>query len=102
MPVAPAVSYPGVYIQEVVSEVRTITPVETATTAFIGRALRGPKDEPIVVNSYADFGRIFGGLWLESSLGYAVNRFFLNGGSKAVIVRLYHPTPARSPLRRGK
>ena len=101
MPVAPAVSYPGVYIQEVVSEVRTITPVETATTAFIGRALRGPVNEPIVVNSYADFGRIFGGLWLEGSLGYAVNHFFLNGGSKAVIVRLYHP-PAKSPARRGK
>jgi phage tail sheath protein FI len=102
MPVAPAVSYPGVYIQEVVSEVRTITPVETATTAFIGRALRGPVNEPIVVNGYADFGRIFGGLWLEGSLGYAVNHFFLNGGSKAVIVRLYHSTPAKSPLRRGK
>jgi phage tail sheath protein FI len=92
MPVAPAVSYPGVYIQEVVSEVRTITPVETATTAFIGRALRGPVDEPVICNSYADFQRVFGGLWLESSLGYAVNQFFLNGGSKAVIVRLYHPS----------
>jgi phage tail sheath protein FI len=91
MPVAPAVSYPGVYIQEVPSDVRTITPVDTATTAFIGRALRGPVNQPIVINSYADFGRIFGGLWLESSLGYAVNHFFLNGGSKAVIVRLYHP-----------
>jgi ABC-type transport system substrate-binding protein len=39
MPVAPQVSYPGVYIQEVPSEVRTIVPVETATTAFVGRAL---------------------------------------------------------------
>jgi hypothetical protein len=93
MPVAPAVSYPGVYIQEVPSDVRTITPVETATTAFIGRALRGPVNQPIVINSYADFQRVFGGQWLESSLGYAVNHFFLNGGSKAVIVRLFHPTP---------
>jgi phage tail sheath protein FI len=89
MPVAPQVSYPGVYIQEVPSDVRTITPVETATTAFIGRALRGPVNQPLVINSYADFQRVFGGLWLESKLGYAVNHFFLNGGSKAVIVRLF-------------
>jgi phage tail sheath protein FI len=93
MPVAPAVSYPGVYIQEVPSDVRTITPVETATTAFIGRALRGPVNQPVICNSYADFQRVFGGLWLKSSLGYAVNDFFLNGGSKAVIVRLFRPTP---------
>jgi phage tail sheath protein FI len=91
MPVAPAVSYPGVYIQEVPSDVRSIVPVETATTAFIGRALRGPVNKPVICNGYADFQRIFGGLWLESSLGYAVNHFFLNGGSKAVIVRVYHP-----------
>jgi phage tail sheath protein FI len=91
MPVAPAVSYPGVYIQEVESDVRTIVPVDTATTAFIGRALCGPVNQPLLINSYADFQRVFGGLWLESSLGYAVNHFFLNGGSKAIIVRLYHP-----------
>jgi len=92
MPVAPAVSYPGVYIQEVPSDVRTIVPVDTATTAFIGRALRGPVDKPVLCTSFADFQLIFGGLWLESSLGYAVNQFFLNGGSKAVIVRLYRST----------
>jgi phage tail sheath protein FI len=102
MPVAPAVSYPGVYIQEVPSDVRTITPVETATTAFIGRARRGPVNEPLVINSYADFQRVFGGLWRESSLGYAVNHFFLNGGSKAIIVRLYHPPSPASAPRRAK
>jgi uncharacterized protein len=89
MPV-PSVSYPGVYIQEVESEVHTIVSVDTATTAFIGRALRGPVNEPVVIHNWADFERNFGGLWLESGLGYAVKQFFLNGGSKAVIVRLYH------------
>lgn len=97
MPVVPAVNYPGVYIQEVESDVHTIVPVDTATTAFIGRALRGPVNQPILINSYADFQRVFGGLWLESNLGYAANQFFLNGGSKAIIVRLYHPSsPASS------
>lgn len=42
MPVT--LSYPGVYIEEVPSGVRTITGVATSITAFIGRALRGPVD----------------------------------------------------------
>ena len=88
MPVVPPVNYPGVYIQEVESGVHTIMAVDTATTALIGRALRGPVNQPVVIHSFGDFQRIFGGLWLQSKLGYAVDQFFLNGGSKAVIVRL--------------
>lgn len=88
MPITP--TYPGVYIEEITSGVRTITGVATSITAFIGRAVRGPTDTPIIINSYSDFERIFGGLWVESSLGYAVRDFYLNGGSQAIIVRLYH------------
>ncbi|HKR58535.1 MAG TPA: hypothetical protein VJS64_02280, partial [Pyrinomonadaceae bacterium] len=84
-------TYPGVYIEEIPSGVRTITGVATSITAFIGRALRGPTDEPVTINSFADFERIFGGLWVDSTLGYAVRDFYLNGGSQAIIVRLYRP-----------
>ena len=90
MPVQP--TYPGVYVEELSSGVHTITGVATSITAFIGRALRGPVNEPVTINSYAEFERTFGPLWLESSLGYAVRDFYLNGGSKAVIVRLFYPT----------
>src|SRR5437762_8861956 len=83
-------TFPGVYIEEIPSGVRTIVGVATSITAFIGRALRGPSDEPVVINNYGDFERVFGGLWVESSLGYAVRDFYLNGGSQAIIVRLYH------------
>jgi uncharacterized protein len=92
MPVTP--TYPGVYIEEIPSGVRTITGVATSITAFIGRALRGPVNWAVTINSYADFERIFGGLWLESSLGYAVRDFYLNGGSQAIIVRLFNPVYA--------
>ncbi|MCL4705852.1 phage tail sheath subtilisin-like domain-containing protein [bacterium] len=87
MPVTP--TYPGVYIEEVPSGVRTITGVATSITAFIGRALLGPVNKAVTINSFGDFERNFGGLWLESSLGYAVRDFYLNGGSQAVIVRLF-------------
>ena len=77
MPITP--TYPGVYVEELPSGVRTITGVATSITAFIGRALRGPVDEPVTINNYGDFERIFGGLWRKSSLGYAVQDFYLNG-----------------------
>jgi phage tail sheath protein FI len=84
-------SYPGVYIEEIPSGVRTITGVATSITAFIGRAQRGPTDKAITINNFSDFERIFGGLWIESTLGYAVRDFYLNSGSQAIIVRLFHP-----------
>ncbi len=86
MPVTP--TFPGVYIEEVPSAVRTIIGVATSITAFVGRALRGPVNEPTRVQSLADFERVFGGLWVESTLSYAVQHFFLNGGSDALIIRV--------------
>ncbi len=83
-------TYPGVYISEIPSGVRTITGVATSIAAFIGQALRGPTDTPVSINSYADFERTFGGLWGQSCLGYAVRDFYRNGGSQAIIVRLFH------------
>ena len=82
-------TYPGVYVEEIASGVRTITGVSTATTAFVGRALKGPVDEPVVIHSFTDFDRIFGGLWVNSSMSFAVNHYFANGGSEAVIVRVF-------------
>lgn len=82
-------SYPGVYVEEVPSGVRAITGVATSVTAFVGRTRRGPSDRPLVVTSFGDFERVFGGLWTESRLGFTVRDFFLNGGSTAVIARLF-------------
>ncbi|MDE2628220.1 MAG: phage tail sheath family protein [Burkholderiales bacterium] len=85
-----ALSYPGVYIEELPSGVRTITGVATSITAFVGRALRGPVDDPLRIYSFADFERNFGGLWADSTMSYAVNQYFQNGGSDAIIVRLHN------------
>ena len=87
MPVT--LSYPGVYIEEVPSGVRTIVGVATSITAFIGRAARGPVDDPVVVNNFGDFERVFGGLGLNFPMSYAVRAFFINGGVQAIAVRLY-------------
>lgn len=86
MPIQP--TYPGVYIEEVSSGVRTITGVATSITAFLGRALRGPVNDPVTLNNFGDFERQFGGIWSESMMSYAVRDFYQNGGGKAVIIRL--------------
>lgn len=82
-------TYPGVYIEEIPSGVRTITGVATSITAFIGRAQRGPVNEPVTIFNFGDFERVFGGLHTDYPMGYAVRDFYLNGGGQAIIVRLF-------------
>src|SRR5437016_13065085 len=95
MPRSPV--FPGVHIEEISTGVRTITGGATSIAAFIGRAKRGPIDtdeaSPVTINSFADFERIFGGLWADSTLGFAVRDFFLNGGTQAVIAAIYRDPP---------
>lgn len=82
------VSYPGVYIQEVPSGVRTITSVSTSIAAFIDFFKEGPMNEAVQIFGMADFDRIFGGLDKRSMASYAISQFFLNGGTQAYVVRV--------------
>ncbi|MFO1406275.1 MAG: hypothetical protein U1F08_01945 [Steroidobacteraceae bacterium] len=59
-----------------------------ASCAFVGRALRGPVNRPVTVRGYAEYQHVFGGLWQPSPMSYAVEQFFENGGTQAVIVRV--------------
>jgi phage tail sheath protein FI len=95
MPIAP--TYPGVYIQELPSQFRAITGVATSVAAFIDWFPRGPLNEAIQVNSWADVERTFGGLHARSEASYALDQFFANGGSTAWVVRVGNSaTPADS------
>ena len=84
MPVSP--TFPGVYVEEIPSGVRTITGVATSITACEGRTLSGPTTDPVLVTSFGEFERLFGGLHVDVPLAYSVRDFFLNGG----IVRHVH------------
>ena len=85
----PTLLSPGVYIEELPSAVRTVTGVPTSITAFVGAAWKGPTDDPIEVSGFADFERKFGGLW-RGSLMSTVQQFFSNGGSRALITRVFN------------
>src|SRR5512132_95043 len=88
-------TFPGVYVEEISSGVHTITGVGTSITAFVGRALSGPVNEAVTINSFGAYERTFAGLWLESSMRFAGRAFYLNGGAQAIIVRLFAPTDAQ-------
>jgi phage tail sheath protein FI len=76
-------------IEEITRGESTITGVATSITAFLGRAISGLVNEPITINNYGDFERQFGGLGVDYPMSYAVRDFYLNGGSQAIIIRLY-------------
>lgn len=96
MPVA--VSYPGVYVEEIPSGVRTISGVATSIAAFVdffAQGTTGPSNA-VQIFSFADFERQFGGLDSRSEASYAIQQFFLNGGSQAYVVRVASATSGKA------
>jgi len=101
--------HPGVYTVELPSAVRPIEGVSTSTAAFIGYASKGPipgtklpngrAAEPLLVTSFTEYQRNFGGFRVDSFLSYAARAFFENGGQRLYIVRVVGaPTsPPSSP-----
>jgi len=81
-------TYPGVYLFEAPSGVRTIVGAPTAVAAFVGPTRLGADRRATRVASFGDFERAFGGLSAGSYLSYGVMHFFQNGGGEAVVVRV--------------
>ncbi len=86
---------PGVYVEEFESGPRPMQGVSTSTAGFVGMAQRGPViGAPELVTNISDFRRYFGGYLPESVykehryLAYAVEQFFIQGGSRAYIMRV--------------
>jgi uncharacterized protein len=86
MPVSP--TYPGVYVQEVPSGVRTIVGVSTSVTMFVGRTKSGPMDRAIRLNNYTEFVRTFGDDPAISDMARYAKLFFLNGGTDCYVMRI--------------
>ena len=92
----------GIFIDEQNGPEHAIGRVAAGVTAFVGRALKGPLDTPVVLGSFADYQRIFGGLWQPSALSYAIEQFFECGGTSAIVVRVANGAqPPTISLRAG-
>ena len=93
MPIA--TTYPGVYVEELPSDVHTITGVSTAVTAFLGYFKQGPMNKPVQIFSVADLERNFGILDVSSEAAYGIRQFFANGGAEAWVVRVAASTSSK-------
>ncbi len=89
---------PGVYVEEFDSGPTPMQGVGTSTAGFIGLAEKGPAiGSPVLVTGPADFSRKFGGYLHENEFGdyrflaHAVNHFFINGGTRAFVMRVVPP-----------
>lgn len=78
----------GIDVLEESGAEQTIARAPTGITAFVGRTLRGPLHRPVAVHGFADYQRIFGGLWQPSTVSYAIEQYFDSGGSTALVVRV--------------
>jgi phage tail sheath protein FI len=81
-------TYPGVYVEEVPSGVRTIVGVSTSVGLFLGTAARGPIGEPVLCTNYLAFAREFGEDPTAGQLVHYVRLFFMNGGTSCWVMRL--------------
>ena len=78
----------GITVTEIAAMGQPIDVSPETTAAFVGRALRGPLNTPVLVKSFGEFRRRFGDVWTRSSLGPAAKQFFEHGGLRLYIVRI--------------
>lgn len=81
---------PGVYVEEVPSGARPIEAVGTSTPAFVGHvdSPGAPVGEPVPVNNWLQYLRMFPTDGPSSPLTLAVHGFFGNGGQRCFVLNV--------------
>src|SRR5262245_18205091 len=97
---------PDVYVEEIDTGSKPIEGVSTSTAGVLGVAERGPANVPILVTSYGEYTRWFGGQLdpaafanaqgLHCYLPHSVDGFFTNGGKRLYVTRVEAPGAART------
>jgi phage tail sheath protein FI len=79
---------PGVYIEEISGGVKPIEGVSTSTAGIVGAAERGPA-ETMLITSWLEYQRWYGGYVFDVSyMPHAVEGFFNNGGQRIFVRRV--------------
>lgn len=80
---------PGVYIQEVALQ-QAVQPANTANAvgAFVGSLPKGKTTAPVLVSTWTDFVKAFGGLNDSYPTTWAAYNFFANGGRDLYVKRV--------------
>ncbi len=78
----------GITVTEIAAMGQPIDVCPETTAAFVGRALRGPLNTPVLITNFGEFRRRFGDVWGRSSLGPAAKQFFEHGGNRLYVIRV--------------
>src|SRR6266545_2082707 len=115
---------PGVYVEEVSFRSPSIEGVPTSTTGFAGMTRTGPVQyiidpedpdargpsttEARLITSFTEFERVYGGLepLVQDSerlnfMAYAAHAFFLNGGKRLYVSRVFEPADGTGVAEEG-
>ena len=100
---------PDVYVEEIDTGSKPIEGVSTSTAGMVGVAERGPVNVPILITSFGEYERWFGGFLdplqfvnpanpqdLHCFLPHAVEGFFTNGGKRVYVTRIEAPNAPRA------
>ncbi|MDR3304122.1 MAG: phage tail sheath subtilisin-like domain-containing protein [Treponema sp.] len=82
---------PGIYIEEAPDERRGgyASFIETrCLTGFVGFAEQGPAHTPVLLTSFGEYSRVFGGFDTRGTLPFSVYHYFLCGGTECVVTRI--------------
>jgi len=79
---------PGVFIEELPSQVQTIQGVSTSNCGIVGFTTRGPTNQAILVSSYDRFVQVFGDTTRDSITPLSAAAYFANGGRRLYVVRI--------------
>ena len=105
----PTYTAPGVYVEEVASSQKVLSPAATAIAAFVGFTERAPNDDPAdpeglaprLVTSWSQYEQLYGGFAPGCMMPLSVYGYFQNGGSIAYICRVPNNKPAGVPAQRA-
>jgi phage tail sheath protein FI len=92
-------SRPGVFINEVALP-QSIESANNGTSrgAFVGRFAKGPTTSPVLVTSWYEFGKTFGGLSDSFPATWALYTFFANGGRQVYVKRVVGASAAAASV----
>lgn len=95
---------PGIYLEQHNDTPRGAYIETRCLTGFVGIAEQGPLQTPVLLKSFDEYARVFGGFDTRGKLPFSVYHYFLCGGAECVVTRIADETyaaPARIALRCG-
>jgi len=92
-------SRPGVFISEVALP-QSIESANNGTSrgAFVGQFAKGPTTAPVLITSWYEFGKTFGGLSDSFPATWALYTFFANGGRQVYVKRVVGTSAAAASV----